>query len=364
MSDSQRIPQRMPQRVRLLVVSDGSVPPAAGSETDTHTERVARLAARLAPDAEIGYASAGDLKARTLAADLRRMADGWDILAMPWSSPEPDAERLGVRRAFEEAARGPGMPLLVAAAGHDGPGRLRFPASCTSVLAVGVTGPDGTPTSYCGTDLVGRKPQLLVPDGAYPTESASGGFEPMRGTSAAVGVVAGWAARVLGRLREAAGVPPSALPRGAEGGAAPGVARGEEEPVPSGLLRAVLLAAAGPGGVLEGGPEDLETLAAQGAGVRVFALSGGALRLRVGEGERTRVAVVAESPEEVVSGAGRPLWLPPAAEVSVTGTERVSGTGWLVTEARGEATVECSGAAQVAVGGDAVAVTAEEAAVS
>ncbi|MCC5478884.1 carbamoyltransferase C-terminal domain-containing protein [Streptomyces barringtoniae] len=319
--------------VRVLVMSDGSVPAEEGSPTDGHTERVARLCARLAPGAEIGYACAADLKARTLAADLRRIVTGWDVVAMPWSSPEPDAERLGVRRAFEEVARDPAMPLFVAAAGHDGPGRLRFPASCTSVLAVGVTGADGAPTAYCGTDLVGRKPQVLVADGAYPTESASGGFEPMRGTSAAVGVVAGWAAVVLGRLR------------------------GGGKAVPSALLRAALLASAGPGGVLEGGPEDLDAPAAQGADVQVFALDGGELRLRVGGGP-ARVAVVATGAAETVLGGDRPLWLPPAAEMSVTvpGTERATGAGWLVADAEeGTVTVECSGPAYAAVGGRAVA---------
>ncbi|MFH8342826.1 carbamoyltransferase C-terminal domain-containing protein [Streptomyces sp. AM6-12] len=322
--------------VRVLVVSDGSVPAAAGSPTDGHTERVARLCARLAPGAEIGYASAADLGARTLAADLRRVVTGWDIVAMPWSCPEADAERLGVRRAFEEVARDPAMPLFAAAAGHDGPGRLRFPASCTSVLAVGVTGADGAPTAYCGSDLVGRKPQVLVADGAYPTESASGGFEPMRGTSAAVGVVAGWAAVVLGRLRS--------------GGQA----------VPSASLRAALLAGTGPGGVLEGGPEELDALAAQGAGVRVFAFQGGELPLRVGGGP-ARVAVVAVGAAEPLCGEERPLWLPPAAEVSVTASEgeRATGAGWLVADAgQGTVVVECSGPAYAAVYGTAVDGTA------
>lgn len=218
--------------VRVLVVSDGTPAPDGGGMPDAHTERVAGLCRQLAGRAEIGYASAARLRARSLAADLRAMvtADGgWDIVAMPWSSPERDAERLKVRRAFEEVARNPDMPLFVAAAGHDGPGRLRFPASCPSVLAVGVGSDDGGPAAYCGTDGLGRKPQLLVPDARYATRCAAGPA-PMRGTSAAVGIVAGLAAGLAKRL-------------GSDG-----------RRVPSPLLRAALLASAGPDGMLVGTP--------------------------------------------------------------------------------------------------------------
>ncbi|MGW8699428.1 carbamoyltransferase C-terminal domain-containing protein [Streptomyces eurythermus] len=327
--------------VRILVVSDGT--PAPGdAPADPHTERVAELCRQLAGRAELGYATAAHLKSRTLAADLRAMvtADGgWDIVAMPWSSPEPDAERLGVRRAFEEVARDPAMPLFIAAAGHDGPGRLRFPASCPSVLAVGVGSGDGGPAAYCGTDGVGRKPQLLVPDTLYATRS-SAGPDPMRGTSAAVGVVAGLAAGLAGLL-------------GRDGRA-----------VPSAALRAALLASAGPGGTVADAPLTRQ-LTAGGPGPSCLPLSRAVTRLRARTaGTAVRIAVVTAGAEETVSGDGAPLWLPRAAEVSVSvagaGTSRrATGTGWLVLDvppgAEGEMviTVECPEAATafVSVGG-------------
>lgn len=330
--------------VRVLVVSDGTPAPDGGGMPDAHTERVAGLCRQLAGRAEIGYASAARLRARSLAADLRAMvtADGgWDIVAMPWSSPERDAERLKVRRAFEEVARNPDMPLFVAAAGHDGPGRLRFPASCPSVLAVGVGSDDGGPAAYCGTDGLGRKPQLLVPDARYATRCAAGPA-PMRGTSAAVGIVAGLAAGLAKRL-------------GSDG-----------RRVPSPLLRAALLASAGPDGMLVGTP----LLRQPGTGAAepfCFELPGAAarLRLRLRAGADTvRIAAVAAGADEVVSGDTTPLWLPRAAGLSVTwaadGTiRRTNGAGWLVLDVAPGAgrdtviTLECPDpvTAYVAVGG-------------
>ncbi|MFF5474104.1 carbamoyltransferase C-terminal domain-containing protein [Streptomyces achromogenes] len=338
--------------VRILVVSDGT--PAPGdAAADPHTERVAELCRQLAGRAELGYASAAHLKSRTLAADLRTMvtADGgWDIVAMPWSSPETDAERLGVRRAFEEVARDPAMPLFVAAAGHDGPGRLRFPASCPSVLAVGVGSDDGEPAAYCGTDGVGRKPQLLVPDTLYATRS-SAGPDPMRGTSAAVGVVAGLAAGLAGLLR-----------------------RGGRD-VPAASLRAALLASAGPGGALADAPLTRQ-LSADGSGPACFRLprTGTRLRLRARTGgAAVRIAVVTAGSPETVSGDGVPLWLPRAAALSVSAagagtTRRATGTGWLVLDVPPGAgdetviTVECPEPADafVSVGGADVVEETEE----
>ncbi|MGW2918739.1 carbamoyltransferase C-terminal domain-containing protein [Streptomyces angustmyceticus] len=334
--------------VRVLVVSDGTPAPGSDAAADAHTERVAELCRQLAGRAEIGYASAAQLKSRTLAADLRAMvtADGgWDIVAMPWSSPEPDAERLGVRRAFEEVARDPAMPLFIAAAGHDGPGRLRFPASCPSVLAVGVGSDSGEPAVYCGTDGVGRKPQLLVPDTLYATHS-SVGPDPMRGTSAAVGIVAGLAAGLAELL-------------GHDG-----------RRVPSALLRAALLASAGPGGALVNAPL-MRQPGADAPGPPCFELPRVAtrsrLRLRTG-GTAVRIAVVTAGADEVVSGDTAPLWLPRAAELSVSvagagTTQRANGAGWLVLDIPPSAgsemaiTVECPEPATVFVsvgGADAV----------
>ncbi|MFV2117231.1 carbamoyltransferase C-terminal domain-containing protein [Streptomyces sp. Act-28] len=335
--------------VRVLVVSDGTPAPGNDAATDPHTERVAELCRQLAGRAEIGYASAARLKARTLAADLRAMvtADGgWDIVAMPWSSPESDAERLGVRRAFEEVAQDPAMPLFVAAAGHDGPGRLRFPASCPSVLAVGIGSDNGGPAAYCGTDGMGRKPQLLVPDTLYATRS-SVGPDPMRGTSAAVGIVAGLAAGLAERL-------------GHDG-----------RRVPSALLRAALLASAGPGGALVNTPL-LRQPEVDAPGPSCFELPRAAarLRLRFRAGQTAaRIAVVAAGTDEIVSGNTTPLWLPRAAELSVSvagaagTTQRVTDAGWLVLDVPPGAvsetviTVECPepATAFVSIGGaDAV----------
>ncbi|MGA5129412.1 carbamoyltransferase C-terminal domain-containing protein [Streptomyces olivoreticuli] len=303
--------------VRVLVVSDGTQAPADGSPADEHTERVATLCRQIAPHVEIGYATAADLKARNFAGNLRDMVardGGWDIVAMPWSSPETDAERIGVRRAFEEVARDSAAPLFIAAAGHDGPGRLRFPASCTSVLAVGVTGEDGRPTPYCGTDTVDRKPQLLIPDAPYTTWSTSGGPDPMRGTSAAVGVAAGLAAALCGRMRQ------------------------DGHAVSSAGLRAALMASSSPGGSLVDAPL-LRHLASDPV-VHLTTVSGTTRRLRLritGDGPTVRIAVTTDGAPEVISGATPPLWLPPAASVSVMVTadevtERVTGAGWTVCD--------------------------------
>ncbi|MGQ4389005.1 carbamoyltransferase C-terminal domain-containing protein [Streptomyces sp. SAS_270] len=302
--------ERLGAGVRVLVVGDGSARAEPGAPADEHTERVATLVGQIAGRPDIGYASADALKAARLAGNLREMTAGYDIVALPWSAPEADADRLGVRRAFEEVAREPDAPVFIAAAGHDGPGRLRFPASCTSVIAVGVTGDDGAPTPYCGSDQLGRKPQLLIPDAPYLAWSTAHGVRPMRGTSAAVGIAAGLAAALLGALRAQYGR------------------------VASPMLRAALLASTAAGGRLLEAPllDHLDDTSPDR--LAVLPAGPGRLCLDLSTSPRTiRVAAVAAAEPETAVGATAP-WLPPAATLRIdAGAAGTTGAGWAVCDA-------------------------------
>ena len=79
------------------------------------------------------------------------------VLGLAWSGPE-DHHLAHVGRALvtQWADAAPHAVATLAAAGHDGPGRLRFPASCEAVLAVGVCDEAGRPVSWCGADAAPR----------------------------------------------------------------------------------------------------------------------------------------------------------------------------------------------------------------
>ncbi|RAG81530.1 hypothetical protein DN069_32260 [Streptacidiphilus pinicola] len=306
--------------VRVLVLGAAV---ANAPVADTHSQRVGSLCSQLAGRAQIGYATAAHLGNDTFEDDLREAVaeGGYDIVALPWSAPEQQAEQFGVRRAFEAVAGDPDGALFIAAAGHDGPGRLRFPATSPSAVAVGLGAADGTLNAWCGGDPFGDKPQLLVPDARY-TAWSTDGDHPMRGTSAATGIVAGLAAALLARLR----------------------ADGQ---VPSPQLRAALLAAAGPRGVLAHAPL-VELLRGDNAdrGIRQLTLptEGAGLRITAAGHRPLRLAVTAAGPRERRTGQDAPSWMPPTPDVAVTleprptgntatsEPRRTQGAGWTVLD--------------------------------
>ena len=205
-SDPGGCPAGLGLGAKILLLS-ARVPRGAGGAPgghDPHSERVASICRAVAGGVSIVCAPVATLTMHRLHDSFRRLLDdhpGVDAVAMPWSLSEIGLDAAGARRALERIASDPASPLLVAAAGHDGATRIRFPASCPSVLAVGVAAEDGRPAGYCGTDLAGHKPELLVPDVTYHARTAGGASRPMRGTSAAVGIVAGLAAAWAAKLR-------------------------------------------------------------------------------------------------------------------------------------------------------------------
>lgn len=128
-----------------------------------------------------------------------------DVVGLPWSGVE--SYRLAHHGRAEFALLSDADPLnaslVIAAAGHDGARRVRYPASCESVLAVGVCGEDLLPAGYCGADADARKPELLVPDLKYLARLENGEVGEIGGTSAAValatGVAALWCELLRGR---------------------------------------------------------------------------------------------------------------------------------------------------------------------
>ena len=115
-----------------------------------------------------------------------------DVISVAWSAPATlKLATEGNSWAAELSRQG---TLIVAAAGHDGIGRVRLPALWTDALAVGVH--DGTcrPTTFCSHSEAFGKPELFVENVALAARDKTGDVGVMRGTSAAVGVVSGLAA--------------------------------------------------------------------------------------------------------------------------------------------------------------------------
>jgi carbamoyltransferase len=138
------------------------------------------------------------------------------MISLPWSAEETHRLAHQGRAHFSLIADADNFAALtIAATGHDGATRLRFPATGESVIAVGVCDSNLYPTSYCGTDAQRRKPELLVPSMDYRARGADGEVEHLGGTSAAVAVVTGLAALWCERLRGMGLNPSPALLRAA-----------------------------------------------------------------------------------------------------------------------------------------------------
>jgi hypothetical protein len=91
--------------------------------------------------------------------------------------------------------------LIIAAAGHDGLGLVRYPACLPYVLAVGVC-QDSHMCHFSGYNLNIRKPELLVENNTYLTYQRVGDLSSINGTSAGVAVTAGIAALWAEKLKK------------------------------------------------------------------------------------------------------------------------------------------------------------------
>jgi carbamoyltransferase len=124
------------------------------------------------------------------------------VVGCPFSGLESYGRLIGSRVALTAATEDDHGPVVVAAVGHDGAGVIRFPAAAPATLSVGVADADCQPSRYCGRDAERRAPALMIPDGAYKARLPDGSVGDMKGTSAAVNVVAGLAALWTERLLE------------------------------------------------------------------------------------------------------------------------------------------------------------------
>jgi carbamoyltransferase len=123
-----------------------------------------------------------------------------DIICVAWSAPAAlELAIHGNAIAAELAHRG---TLIIAAAGHDGRGRVRMPALWQDTLAVGVHDPELNPAIYCSHSDAFGKPEIFVPDLAVEALDATGARSVMKGTSAAAAVVTGLAALSVQWLRQ------------------------------------------------------------------------------------------------------------------------------------------------------------------
>jgi carbamoyltransferase len=224
------------------------------------------------------------------------------ILGLPWSAAEPLLLAHAGRSAIASLTE---SVLVVAAAGHDGPGKLRFPGTCTEALTVGICDQQGRRVNACGAEEADRKPELLVHAGPYAARLEDGSLGSIGGTSAAVGIVSGLAALWVERLRDL------------------GI-----EPRPW-ILRAVLLAGSRPGpsahrvasadGLGDGSSNALELTASASGVVR--------LRVRVAAAGCYRFAFVAA----YLPPSGR--WLTPECPVRLRcGEASTQADGWCIFE--------------------------------
>lgn len=160
----------------------------------------------IAPGSKVYFASHEALapnRFRELVTQLNGEGACLNIVAVPWSVPE-DSYLSSQGRVEFSSIYTVDKALIVAAAGHDGIGKLRFPATCEHVLSVGVYRENGEKLAYSGTSLYRRKPELVVLDRQYAAQT-NDGTQSLNGTSAAVAIVTGVAALWFERLKRKLG---------------------------------------------------------------------------------------------------------------------------------------------------------------
>jgi len=148
----------------------------------------------LAPGCEIVsalYAPLWPDQYREFFKEVTASIGGIHVLGIPWSAQENHWLAHDGRGQFNFIAEGSEPAVVVAAAGHDGNGRIRFPASSESVISVGVHEPDGSVSGFCGTQPTQRKPELMVPNLSYFARCPDVTLGRLSGTSAAVSIVCG-----------------------------------------------------------------------------------------------------------------------------------------------------------------------------
>lgn len=190
---------------------------SSGGKGPSHALRVASICAEgaeaselpggaqgIAPGASVLHASHAGLTVEQIGTRIEALAARHGqphVLGLAWSAPEDHhLAHAGRALAARWADGEPHAVATVAAAGHDGPGRLRFPASCEQILAVGACDAEGRPMPYCGTSPEQRKPEVMVPAASYSARAEDGSLHGLSGTSGAVAVVCGFAALWCERL--------------------------------------------------------------------------------------------------------------------------------------------------------------------
>jgi carbamoyltransferase len=172
---------------------------------DSHALRVASLAAGtihgMAPASTLYSADYRRIFPNAIQEVVKHLQqEGRTPHIISFSFSAPDNRKLRQLLSSDWHAIGE-LALCIAAAGHDGAERLRFPATVANYLSVGVCGEQGQVLAQSGTDSQARKPEILLPNHDYLSEQDDGGSTTINGTSAAVGIVAGLATLWAEKLR-------------------------------------------------------------------------------------------------------------------------------------------------------------------
>ena len=135
--------------------------------------------------------------------DMAKQYGVIDIVCHPYSGVENLEIKTKGRASFINTHESNELvnPLNICAVGHDGPNKIRFPASCENTLSVGVFNHKTRSLGSMGTDLEWRKPEIVVPDYAYSCRVSGGRLGELTGSSAACAVVSGLAALVVHKLK-------------------------------------------------------------------------------------------------------------------------------------------------------------------